>query len=160
MKFTQSYSYPAAVDAVYGLVTDETFRSEACERQGALEHDVSVTAQGDGHVVTIKRTMPAQMPDFVKKITGDTVKVVQTETWGPADASGNRAAEVAVEIVGQPAHMKGSASLTGGTDATEFLIDGDVKVSIPLLGRKIEPEVAKAVKAALDADVAYGTTKL
>lgn len=160
MKIQQSYSYPAGIDAVYALITDKAFRSEACEQQGSLDYDVSVESDGDGHVVTIKRTMPAQMPEFVKKITGDTVKVVQTENWGPADSSGNRAADVKVEIVGQPAQMKGTATLTGGLEATEFTVDGDVKVALPIIGRKIEPEVAKAIKAALDADVAYGTTKL
>ena len=100
------------------------------------------------------------MPDFVKKLTGDTVKVKQTEKWSGPAADGSRTADVKVSIIGQPAEMNGTATLTPGADGTAFDLVGDVKVSIPFLGKKIEPEVAKAIIASLDEEVEYGMTKL
>ncbi len=100
------------------------------------------------------------MPDFVKKLTGSTVKVKQTEVWGPADSSGNRSADVKVSIIGQPAEMTGKAVLSAQTEGTDFDLNGDVKVSIPFIGKKIEPEVAKAILASLREEVEYGSSKL
>lgn len=161
MKLSESYTYPAAVEEVYALIVDPSFRESGCEAQGSTDYDVNVVADGGGHTVTIKRTMPADdMPEFVKKLTGNSVKVVQTEAWGPADSAGGRAADVKVEILGQPAQMKGTATLNGSGDATEFVVDGDVKVSIPLVGKKIEPVVSKAIVRALETDVELGTARL
>lgn len=160
MKLNNDYSYPAEIEKVWALISDQAFRDEACARQGALEHEVTVEESDGNTIVTIKRKLPADLPDFVKKLTGDTVKVVQVETWGPADSAGNRQADVSVDVLGQPASMKGKGSLVSEAGATKFNLTGDVKVSIPLIGRKIEPEVAKAIIASLDADVEYGTSKL
>ncbi|MCW2829824.1 MAG: hypothetical protein JWP31_516 [Aeromicrobium sp.] len=161
MKLNESFSYAGAdVEAVYGLITDETFRTESCGNQGAHEYEVTVDKTGEGATVTVVRTQDADMPDFVKKLTGNTVKVKQTEVWGAPDSSGNRTADVKVSIIGQPAEMNGKAKLFAKGDATEFTLDGDVKVSIPFIGKKIEPEVAKAIRASLREEVEYGQTKL
>ena len=161
MKLTEKFSYSGSgVDAVYGLLVDQAFRTESCVNQGASDYDVTVEPQGEGATVTIVRTQPADMPDFVKKLTGSTVKVKQTEVWSGPDASGNRTADVKVSIIGQPAEMVGVASLSRTDDGTDFTLVGDVKVSIPFLGKKIEPEVAKAIRSSLREEVEYGMTKL
>jgi hypothetical protein len=160
-KINHSLTYAGAdVEAVYGLITDQAFRTESCEHQDSSDIDVSVQSGGDGATVTVTRTQAAAMPDFVKKLTGDTVKVKQTEKWSGPAADGSRTADVKVSIIGQPAEMTGTATLTPGTDGTTFDLVGDVKVSIPFIGKKIEPEVAKAIVASLDEEVEYGMTKL
>ena len=161
MKLTEKFSYSGSgVDAVYGLLVDQAFRTESCVNQGASDYDVTVEPQGEGATVTIVRTQPADMPDFVKKLTGSTVKVKQTEIWSAPDADGTRTADVKVSIIGQPAEMTGKAKLFAKGEGTEFTLDGDVKVSIPFIGKKIEPEIAKAIIASLDEEVEYGMTKL
>lgn len=160
MKFSEHYSYPTDINAVFELISSQEFREEACVDQGATEQDVQVTESGGETTVRIKRTMPSDMPDFIRKLTGDTVKVVQTEVWGAPDASGSRTAKISVDIVGQPATMKGTARIFTSGEATSFDIDGDVKVALPFIGKKIEPEVAKAIKASLDHEVALGLQRL
>ncbi len=61
-----------------------------------------------------------------------------------------------VEIKGQPATMKGVATLLPNGTGTAFEVDGDVKVAIPFIGKKIEPEVHKAVVASLRHEVQLG----
>lgn len=161
MKLTEKYSYDGAdVEAVYGLLANEAFRTESCANQGATDYTVTVEPKGEGATVTIIRTQEADMPDFVKKLTGSTVKVKQTEVWSAPDSSGNRTADVKVSIIGQPAEMIGVAKLFAREGGSDFTVDGDVKVSIPFIGKKIEPEVAKAIKASLREEVEYGMTKL
>ena len=161
MKLNEKYTYTGAgVEDVYGLLVDEAFRTESCANQGSTDYEVTVSPTGDGATVVIVRTQEADMPDFVKKLTGSTVKVKQTEVWSAPDASGNRTADVKVSIIGQPAEMTGTAKLFALDGGTEFTVDGDVKVSIPFIGKKIEPEVAKAIRSSLREEVEYGMAKL
>lgn len=161
MKLTEKFSYEGAdVEAVYGLLADQAFRTESCANQGATDYTVTVEPHGEGATVTIVRTQEADMPDFVKKLTGSTVKVKQTEVWSAPDSSGTRTADVKVSIIGQPAEMVGVAKLFAKDGGSDFTVDGDVTVKIPFLGKKIEPEVAKAIKASLREEVEYGMTKL
>lgn len=160
MKLSEKFEYPASPDQVFALVGDQAFREESCVRQGATKHSVSVTEDGDHTVITIERTMASDMPDFIKKLTGDTVTVTQVENWGPAAADGSRTADVTVDILGQPARMQGTSSISVSGASTVMAVDGDVKVSIPLIGKRIEPEVAKAITASLADEVEYGKTKL
>ncbi|GAA3514064.1 hypothetical protein GCM10022234_06090 [Aeromicrobium panaciterrae] len=161
MKLTESFSYEGAdVESVYALISDQAFRTESCANQGATDYDVKVEPDGDGATVTLLRTQEADMPDFVKKLTGSTVKVKQTEVWSAPDADGNRTANVKVSIIGQPAEMVGTATLKASSGGTEFTLNGDVKVNIPFIGKKIEPEVAKAIVASLREEVSYGMQRL
>ncbi len=159
MKLTESYEYPATPDQVFALVSDQSFREESCERQGATDYTVDITDEGGRTVIKIVRTMTSDMPDFIKKLTGDSVTVTQVEKWGPADATGARTADITVDIHGQPARMQGTSAIAPSGEGAVMSVDGDVKVSIPLIGRRIEPEVAKAISASLADEVEYGKTK-
>jgi hypothetical protein len=162
MKINESLTYDgASVEDVYAIITDESFRNETCTDQGATEYDVTIEPNDlGGDTVTIVRTMPADMPDFIKKLTGQTVTAKQVETWSGPDDGGNRKADVHLNIVGQPAEMKGTVEVVGNGSNTSFVFDGDVKVSIPFIGKKIEPEIAKSILKSIRAEVALGNTKI
>lgn len=158
MRINETNSYGGVtVEQAYALAIDQAFREEACVKQGAT--DTEVTSEPNdlgGNTVTIVRTMPADMPDFVKKFVGDTVKVKQVEQWSAADAAGHRSAQIRVSIIGQPAETQGTAVIGSADGMATLTFDGEVKVSIPFLGKKIEPEVARAIIASLrhDAELA------
>jgi uncharacterized protein DUF2505 len=161
MKLNESFSYSGSdVESVYALITDQAFRTESCANQGSMDYTVTVEPNGDGATVTVIRTQEADLPDFVKKLTGSTVKVKQTEVWSGPGGDGSRTADVKVSIIGQPAEMVGKATLSATGDGSEFELNGDVKVSIPFIGKKIEPEIAKAITLSLREEVAYGMERL
>ena len=151
MQISATISYPSGTTPaqVYELATDADFRGEVCEATHALDYDVSVDAHDDTAKVVVSRTMPADVPDFMKKMIGETVDVVQTEDWGAPDADGQRTADVVVQIKGQPAKMVGSASILETGGGIEMRIEGDLKVAIPFIGKKVEPEIAKGIYAAI-----------
>jgi hypothetical protein len=156
MKISETFEYPGTdVEGVYALITDQNFRAEATAVD-AIDYEVTVEAS----TVTILRTMDNDMPDFIKKLAGETVKVKQTEHWSEPAADASRSADVKVTIIGQPAEMRGTASITPNSEGARFSLEGDVKVSIPFIGKKIEHEVAKAIIAALKNDVAMGIERL
>lgn len=161
MNFNETFTYAGAdVESVYGLITDQEFRTESCANQGSTDYTVTVEEKGDGAIVTVIRTQAADLPEFVKRLIGSTVKVKQTEAWGGPDADGTRKADVKVSFIGQPAEMVGTATLSSTSGGCEFALNGDVKASIPFIGKKIEPEIAKAITASLREEVEYGMEKL
>jgi hypothetical protein len=157
----ESFTYPGAgVEAVYALITNEGFREEAAVSTGGTDVEITLEeAEGGGHTVTIIRTQPADMPDAVKKFVGDTVKIKQTERWGGPDEDGTRRADVKMSVIGQPAGMKGTVTLSAN-GGVSFVIEGDVKVDVPFLGKKIEPTIARVITAAVRNDVELGNQRL
>jgi hypothetical protein len=163
MKITATISYPGGTtpQQVYKLATDAGFRDEVCEATHALAYESKVDVHPDDTAsVVVSRTMPAEVPDFIKKMIGDTVGVTQTEEWGSPDDSGQRMADVTVQIKGQPATMKGTATIALVPSGVEMRVDGDLKVSIPFVGKKIEPEIAKGIYAALRAEERQAAQRL
>lgn len=157
MKLQESFDYHADPEAVYGLISDADFREKATISGGGEDVSVTVEPTGDGATVTILRTMPNdEMPDAVKKLVGNTVTVKQVEQWGAPKADGSRQAKVKMSVSGQPAGMEGTASITPDGAGSNFTVSGEVKVSIPFLGKKIEPMVAKAITASIRHEVKEG----
>jgi len=152
MRLSERLEYEAAPDDVFAMITDKAFREDVCEAAGALSWSVEVAIDGAdtgaGASVTVRRVMPADVPDMVKKLVGETIEVVQTEQWEPAEGTARRA-EVLVEIDGQPAKMIGIATIEADGAGAVLAIDGDIKVAIPFLGGKLEKEVSRGIRAAL-----------
>ena len=160
MRLRESFTYPDTdVEAVYGLITNEGFRAEAVAAVRGTDIEVTVEPSKDGHTVTVLQTQPANVPDFIKRFTGDSVRVKQTERWGAPDDEGNRSAEVKFTVIGQPVDMHGTAHLSANSDVS-FVVEGDVKVRAPFIGRKIEPEIARIIAASLRNDVELGIARL
>jgi hypothetical protein len=150
MELKLSASYDATPEEVFAIVTDKTFREQACEKTKALSYDVNVSQSSGDTVVRVSREMEAKdIPDMAKKFVGQTLTVVQTETWHPAAADGSRKADVSGEIANTPVTLKGTASITPNGAQTVQAIDLDVKVAVPLIGRKMEPFVVDAIRNGL-----------
>lgn len=150
MELKLSASYDATPEEVFAIVTDTAFREQACEKTKALSYDVQVSTSGADTIVRVSRKMPAvDIPDMAKKFVGDTLTVVQTETWHAAAADGSRTADVSGEIANTPVTLKGTASIAKIGAETVQTIDLDVKVAVPLIGKKLEPTVVDAIRSGL-----------
>ena len=163
MKLTESFSYPAGVDAVFALMSDDAFRTKAAEDSHGRNVSTTVARDGDDTVVTLVRTQPAtssKVPDFVKKLIGESVTIKQVERWKEPDADGNRTATVTMKVAGKPAGFKGKATLKANGKGAEFVVSGDVKVDVPFVGKKVEPLIGKAVEASLRHDVQAAVKRL
>ena len=157
MELKMSASYDATPEEVFAIVTDATFREQACEKTKALSYDVKVSTTGDDTVVRVERKMPSNdVPDIARKFVGETLTVVQTETWHAAKPDGSRDADVSGEIVNTPVTLKGTASITGGGGQAVQAIDLDVKVAVPLIGKKMEPFVVDAIRSGLQKEHELG----
>jgi len=122
------------------------------------------------------RFLTEEFPEFVNDEFNDAfIAEIDETTWDTrpvgdpeieadrnfaTDAEGNRTADVDVQIVGQPAGMRGTSTLRVSGADTVLDVDGDVAVKIPFLGKKIEPEVAKAVVSAIRVEAREGIARL
>jgi hypothetical protein len=145
-----STTYDASPNEVFTVFSDPSFRETACKATQAVSYDVSVTESGSDVVVRVERELPTdRIPDFAKKFVGATITIVQTETWHPPATDGSRTADVRGEIRGTPASFSGTAALTPTGAGTLQTADLDVRVAVPLIGKKIEPYIAEAIEASM-----------
>jgi hypothetical protein len=150
MDVSAEIRYPGArLDDVVAMVLDPEFRAAVCEATMALHHDVWIEHADDGTAsVTVSRTLPAYVPDFVKRFVGETITLMQVERWAAADTAVQRSAGLDLTVVGQPARMSGTILVEEYDDGTVEVITGDLRVSLPLIGSRVESEIAKGVVAA------------
>lgn len=146
--------YPnATVAEVAAMLADPAFRRAVASYQHAIRSEVTVTPAGAGRKIVFEYAHGTErVPGFAKKLVGDEIPIVQEETWR-SDAEG----DLLVTIPGKPGDMKGTVRIVQrGDDAVET-IDLAVKVSIPLLGGKIEDLIAGLLQKGFRAENRVGT---
>lgn len=151
--FSHEMRYDGATpEQVYAMLADREFRVQVCEYQRYHRHTVEITPQGSGMSVFVDQHRPADgVPSFATKFVGDEINIQQREQWSsPTDAT------LEVAIPGKPGHMKGSVHLAGDAGGTTETVAVDVKVSIPLIGGKIEGLIADMLVKALRAENKVG----
>ncbi|WP_153398535.1 DUF2505 domain-containing protein [Ornithinicoccus halotolerans] len=152
MRITEAIQHDAPASEVYAMLCDSRYQELRCERSGALEHEVTVELQeGSTLVVTRRRMATDRFPDFARSIVGDTVDVIESQSWGEPDSDGSRGAGVELSIPGTPVEFTGSLSLApvdGDPARTEHTLTGDLQAHVPLLGSRIEKAVAPIISGA------------
>ncbi len=142
--------YAATVQQAFFTHVTESVRDEACRRSGAKSWQVTVTPAGDGGAtVRVERTMSPKLPDSIARFIGDSVTIRQEEHWSGPAADGSRTATVKLDIKGQPASMSGRAVLSPDGTGSKEVVTGEVKVAVPIIGRRFEPDIANVIEAAL-----------
>jgi hypothetical protein len=149
MDVREEIVYDAAPDDVFDMLCDQAFREKVCLGVGSVRYDVRISRDGDRATVRNDRVMKADLPDIARKVVGDTIEMVQTEEWGPRQSDGSRSGTFHVEIPGKPGSISGTVSIAPEGGGTREVVAGRVKVSIPLVGKKLEAEVVKGLKSAL-----------
>lgn len=146
MKFLRTHEYPAPATEVLAMFLDPAFREAVCRAQEAPTYDVEVSASSPPATVTVQLLLPTDgVPGFARKIAGDTVRTEHEETW-----ESESAATLRIVIPGKPGHLSGRISLTDHGDGTcTQQFDAEVKVSIPLVGGKLEPLIGKVLGSGL-----------
>lgn len=151
VKLRVEATYPASVDAVSGVFTDEAFQQDKVRRTSEGRSAASVVQQGQQTVVRGERTLSTSFfPEVARNLVGSTITIAETQIWEPPRADGSRRAELAIEVHGVPVHLKGSVMLTPRGDSTHQVVDADLKCSIPFIGGKIEQAAAGPIKDGIE----------
>ena len=141
MDINTRLEFAAAPTEVYAMLTDAQYLDEVCQATQSSSYDVDV----DGSTTRTTRSFPA--PDAVARFVGSTLTVTEETVWGDATADGRRSGDLQMTVQGQPVSMRGRLELTPAGAGSVVQLTGDLKVSIPLLGKKLEQSSAPAVLA-------------
>lgn len=153
MKVTAETTYVTDPDTVVALRLDPEFLTAMCRRTGALDQEVSATAQpdGSGHSLT-KRTMPTDdFPDAAKKFVGKTLVLVEEVRWAAGVGTGTRSGTYEMRAEGAPVTYRADITITTTPGGSHEVMQGDIVAKIPLFGGRIEKAIEPAVRAGLDA---------
>ncbi len=137
-KFTVTYDIPAGVEAAYAAISGEGWAvakaKELADDSKVLSRDV---AAGDAVTMVITRKLPEGIPGFLTKFLPSDGRVKQTDEWAPASAGG-RAGVWKAETPGSPIKVSGVMRLEPAGTGCRYIVEGDIKASIPLIGGKAE----------------------
>jgi len=147
-RIDHTLTYPdASVAEVYAMLTDPAYRTAVSVYQHTTDFSCEITPDGDGADVAIEQAHGTdRIPSMAQKLVGSEIRFLQHETWGSPDA-----ADIEVNVPGKPGDIRGTITLAqSGADVTQH-IDIAVRVSIPLVGGKVEAMIAMFVDRVFDA---------
>ena len=151
MKIAKTIEYYATPDEVFAVLSDVKFQEAKCAATAAIKHSADVKTVGDHTVITTERVLPSDgLPDFAKSMVGDTLKVTETQDWGPASSGGSRRGTVEMAVAGAPIALKGTLMLAPGAAGSVETLDAELKAKVPLIGGKIEKAAAPPIEEAID----------
>ena len=136
-KFTRTYTYEASVDDVWSMITNQDYWDAKYSSLGATEVQwQTFEATDDAFTYTSVRNIPADLPSVAKKIVGDTNTVTTTERWTKTGEAASATIEIQVKNV--PGSTTGTMDINASADGAVWSFDFDTKVSIPMVGGKLE----------------------
>lgn len=161
MRFRHATTYPADSTAVFAMFCDPAFRERVCAAQGSLRSDISLALSDRGGEAVVEQVLPAVgIPSYAAKFVGEEIEVRRRERWrDTGDAS------LEIGIPGKPGDLVATmtleeATLVGGPDQTTLTYDGELTVSIPFIGGKLEKFVGEMFTSSLDVEAQVGRAYL
>ncbi len=140
MDITTDLDFAADPAAVSAMMLDRDYQEQVCVASRSLRYDVTI----DPPTTKTSRTLPA--PPDTARFTGSELTIVEEITWtDDAEADGSRTGQMYLTVSGQPVALRGRLRLEPGGRGTLVRLTGDLKVNVPLLGRKLEQSAAPAV---------------
>ncbi|MHA6511934.1 DUF2505 domain-containing protein [Tessaracoccus sp. Z1128] len=142
MDLDYTHQYAAAPDAVVALMRNEEFIADVARHAGALEHRVTIA--DDATRLEMKLPVPANLAKFV----GEAVTLAQVFRFQPPSADGSIRGTVEVDVPGMPIDVNAQTALTPQGQGTQGRYSGDLKVRIPLVGKKVESMIEPFIREA------------
>lgn len=139
MQITDRAQLPADPATVFAMLCDPAYLEQVC----VASHAIAYAAQVTGSRTKTTRTLAA--PENMTKFAGPTLLIVEEMNWSEAAADGSRTGALTLTVTGQPVTMHGTVRLSPSGTGTVLDLEAELKVAIPLLGKKIEQGAAPAV---------------
>lgn len=145
-KFTNSDPYSSDLDGMWAMLSDQDYWTKKYESMGASNITFEQFAASDTSLtVQCRRDVPADLPGFAKKIIGETNHVNQTERWTRSGDSAH--CDITIEVKNVPGGTTGTMDMKPSGDGTVWDADFDIKISLPLVGGKLEGVMLEETRA-------------
>ncbi len=154
MDISTDLDFAADPATVYAMMLDRGYQEQVCVDSQSRRWEVEITPP----TTWTSRTLDA--PDSAARFTGPELTILETTTWGEAGPDGSRDATLVLTVDKQPVALNGRLRLAPGGRGTTVRLTGELKVNVPLLGRKLEQGAAPAVLAGFRTQQRAGDTWL
>ncbi len=142
MDLSYTHQYPAQPGEVVALLRTREFIDDVARHSGAVSHEVSI--DDDATRLNMKLPVPSNLSGFV----GKEVSLAQVFRFRPPAVDGSVAGTVEVQVPGYPIDVNAEALLTPAGDGTQGRYTGDLRVRIPLVGKRVEASIAPIIEDA------------
>ena len=151
------YDHPPA--DVFAMFVDADYVRARAEATGGADVEADVTESGDTVEIVNRRTVVADLPSFARSMVGESIRITETHTWGP-DADGAREGTFEANFGSVPVIVRGRLRLVADGAGAVATLEGTIKATVPLVGRKVEQLVHDQVAAALVIEQELGASWL
>lgn len=155
-RISQRMTYDADPTAVFAMYIDPAFIRHKNEKTGGFDVAVSAEADLDGGTLIASRKLPAKLPAFARRFTGESVSIKETDVWGAAGSDGVRRGTITLEFPGAPMKAAGTYVLEPADTGAVCQVEVELKASIPLVGARIEEAAGEQVARAIGAEERIG----
>ncbi|HEY6737909.1 MAG TPA: DUF2505 domain-containing protein [Actinopolymorphaceae bacterium] len=145
MKIRQENRYAADPELVFAMLCDEAFLRRRAESASSFRHEVSATHSGQTARTNLMQVFPAEVPDVVRKLVGESIELTETIEWEAPGPDRSRVGRISIAVAGAPVTLRGAITLSLSGTETLQVVEGELKAAIPLIGGRIEKEAAPAV---------------
>lgn len=143
MKLAFTHRYPAQPDAVAALMRNEDFIADVAQHAGAIEHSCEIAQD-----TVLRMTLPA--PENARPFVGTKIPIEISLTFAEADSTGSIPGAVILRVSGAPVDAEARVLLAPAGDSTVGKYDGELKVHVPLFGKKVESAIEPFIIDAFD----------
>ncbi|WP_173137973.1 DUF2505 domain-containing protein [Kibdelosporangium persicum] len=144
--------FAAPAESVYAAVVDPAFLTDRLDALGGNNASVvNRTESAQATTFEVRQGLAAEhLPSAVRTLLKGDLVVHRTETWRP-DGTGT----VKAAVQGVPGEIDGTMRLSDVDGGAEWVTSLTVKVSIPLVGGKIEKSIGDQVLKLLASEAAF-----
>ena len=152
MHVERTITYGADLQSVQAvLASQELAQARADAGELAAPSHTLKEADSAPHAVTVVTVPASRLPDKAKRLISKDTVVTITQAW---DGTGPNKATAAftIDVGSLPVKVALTQTLVADGDRTTSTYSGDVKVSVPIIGAKLEKVAASKVDQLLAGD--------
>jgi hypothetical protein len=159
VEFSTEMVFPAPAGQVAQMLATEAYVQEKIQASGATSGSVEILGSPDGAVtITTRRRLPtSDVPASYRSLVGSSIEVREVDAWEAPDDAGGRRGTLVLDVTGAPVRVTGTLELRPTSQAESVVrIAGDIKASVPFVGKTIEKAIAANVERAADVERRVG----
>ena len=143
LKFEPTITYPAPFAKTEEMLSNENFYRTRAKTIGVALEDIDLTCRsGRIQASSTVSVASGEAPAKIRRFIPDKLQVTVVEAWGPT-SSGSRPGSLSVAVSGVPVMVSATSTLTEQSGQTKRVVEGEISVKIPFVGKMIEQKVSE-----------------
>lgn len=148
MRYRDTINYPCSREKLFRFFSDPDFFVRKYVAQGATNVRVTHSeVTGSRSTVTVTRDVPVEVPipSFARALVPSHITLVQTDSWDNTTCRGS----LQFEFKSMPVRVNCEMTLQDRAGGAVGELTFDIRVSVPLLGSKLETLLAQDLRLKL-----------